>query len=124
MPWDAKAVEAPASTVKTPLASIPDDVATGVEEAFEYVTANPTERIVITFDTEDERDLTRALVRSYCEVRPKGRITASIWAVTANPETGETTTEDGAKPALSMSFRKYVKKSAQKNGNESGNEKK
>jgi hypothetical protein len=108
MPWDMKAVEAPASAVKTALEDIPDDVASGIEEAFEYSTANPLERVVITFPDTDTRDLTRALIRSYAEVRPKGRLTASLWAVTVNADTGETE-KDGV-PALSMRFVPYKKK--------------
>lgn len=108
MPWDMKAVEAPASAVKTAIGDIPEDVTSGVEEAYDYCQANPLERVVITFPDTDTRDLTRALIRSYCEVRPKGRLTASLWAVSVNAETGETE-KDGV-PALSMRFVKYVKK--------------
>lgn len=110
MPWALKAVEAPASAIKTPLEEIPADVAAGVEEAFKYGQDNPTERLVLVCKDEDDRDIQRALIRSYCELRPEGRLTASIWAVTVDPETGETSKEAGSVPALSMFFRVYVKK--------------
>lgn len=116
MAWDMKAVEAPSSAIKIALADIPEDVKIGVEEGYAYCQANPSERVVVTFTGddkstgEDKRDLTRAQVRNYCEQRPDGRITASIWSILADPESGESSTEESAAPGLSMRFTKYVKK--------------
>jgi hypothetical protein len=116
MGWEMKAVEAPSSAIKYTLDQIPQDVKDGVEEAFNYCQSNPTERIVIPFlgtddtNAEDQRDLTRGQVRSYCEQRPAGRLTASIWAVSVDPESGETSGDDNAVPALNMRFVPYVKR--------------
>lgn len=111
MSWNMKAVEAPASAVKVALEDITEDVIKGVEEAFTYCQEHPTERLVVAWTKAEDRDETRVLIRSYCEARPAGRLTASLWNISVDPETGEKSGAEGAIPALSMQFTPYVKKS-------------
>lgn len=110
MAWNMTAVPSAPSTVKYSLDEIPDDVKQGVEEAYAHQQDHPTDRLAVAFETEAERDIARGQVRSYCEARPDGRLTASIWA----PENLAVEDEDGTETELtfplSMAFKVYVKK--------------
>ncbi len=117
MAWNMTPVDAPASSVKTPLADIPDEVRESVEEGFAFCQQSPGKRLVVPFGSDDEAARARVLIRSYCEQRPAGRLTASMWGgwVMYN-ESGEVagfTTQETPKatvPGLSVLLRAYVRK--------------
>lgn len=111
MGFNIVAVDAPASQVKIDFDSIPDDVKEGVEEMFAGL--SPSQRGVVAFQEQEERDLTRAEIRAYCEKRPAGRLTASIWAGYTDAEGKGTFKQkqgEGDLPALSLAFSVYVKR--------------
>jgi len=119
MPWNMTAVNAPSSSVKIPLEKIDPDTKAGVDEAYAYGLENPGQRFIVAFDTANARDTARNEIRSYCEAREDGRLTASIWAgfagvVEGTTKFSQTETEVCKAPALSLSFSEYVKRS--KNG--------
>lgn len=102
-------VDAPASAAKLPLSEIPQDVKTSVDEAYDGLSAG--QRVLVKFATEEETRLARMQIRSYCEGRPAGRLTASIWQGYSDPAVAGSFTQterDGWVPALNMSFSKYV----------------
>src|SRR5215469_7533865 len=121
MPWNMVAVDAGTSE-KLPLESVQDDAKAAVEEAVAFYNEFPEgKRLIIPFDTEEERDKAAVHIRSYCEARPDGRLTASIWhGFTGTKGEGDAAkavwssaaegTKDAKTPALSVKFRAYVKR--------------
>jgi hypothetical protein len=116
-------VKAPASQVVTPLKNIPAEVSESVEEGFAFCQANPLLRLIAAFADEDEVNLNRGYIRSYCQARPAGRLTVSIFngytglvevEVEGLPELVQkfspNQTEACQTPALSLFFKVYVKK--------------
>jgi|SRR5215469_2217479 len=112
MGWNISAIDAPASQVKINFDEIPDDVREGVEEMFTGLSG--TQRGIVVFENEADRDVARAQIRAYCEARKAGRLTASIWAGYTNAEQDSlrsgNKTETYSLPALSLAFTVYVKK--------------
>jgi hypothetical protein len=120
MAWDIIAVQAPASGVKIDPKDIPEDVSMGVDEMFTSLEA--TQRGVVAYETTEARDLARVQIRTYCETRKAGRLTASIWAgytdgkgsfVQKNPD-------EKLLPALSLAFTTYVKREKDTKGESNG----
>jgi hypothetical protein len=116
MAWGMVVQDAPASAVKIPLNEIPADVSESVEEVYNGLAV--TQRAVVPFDSETERDQARVYIRAYCQTRKGGRIKASLWSgfqdeasgkfVAAIPKKGDGT----YKPALSMAFGEYTEADA------------
>jgi hypothetical protein len=122
MPWNMIPVKAPASAVKIPVSLIPDDVQQSIEEAFAYCEQNPAERLTVPFDTAEAAAEAKTQIRSYCEARPAGRLSASIWEGFAgtlengNVKFSPQETEACKTPALSLFLKVYVKKERGSNG--------
>jgi len=127
MAWNMTPIDAPASSIKTPLADIPDEVRESVEEGYAFCQQNPGKRLVVPFETDEEASQARPLIRSYCEQRPAGRLTVSMhrgWALTN--ENGEITgfaaqeTSRAALPGLSVLLRTYVPKAQRRAASANG----
>ena len=127
MAWNMTPIDAPASSIKTPLADIPDEVRESVEEGYAFCQQNPGKRLVVPFETDEEASQARTLIRSYCEQRPAGRLTASVWNGQAViSESGEVTgfaaqeTSRAAVPGLSVLLRTYVPKAQRRAASANG----
>jgi hypothetical protein len=124
MPWNMAPVEAPASAVKTPLDQIPEDVSASVEEAYAFCQENPAMRLIVPFESDEDVAVNRGYIRSYCEARKDGRLTASIWAGYTNEDASvfvQKATEDKNVPALSLFLIKYVRRERTAASNTSSN---
>ena len=113
MAWNMTPVKD--STARLALEEVDKDAAESVEEAFAFITENPESRLIVRFDSPDARDEAALNVKSYCEARPAGKLTASIWYGFASPtedkfSSAKEPTKACTAPALSMSFKVYVKR--------------
>lgn len=121
MAWEMVAVPVKSSE-KIPEDQLSDDAKTGVDEMAAFYADNPEgQRLIIPFNTTDERDSAARHIRTYCEIRPAGRLTASIWhGFTGTKGEGDQVkqlwssapegTADAKTPALSVKVRPYVKR--------------
>lgn len=122
MPWNMTAVKSSAD-VKLTLDDIDADARTAVDEAAVFFAepANVGQRLIIPFDSTDDRDQARVHIRSYCEARPAGRLTASIWAgftgtvgegddAVTRWSSADKSTDVCKTPALSVTVKPYVKR--------------
>jgi len=118
MAWDMTPIETGASE-RLPLESVDEDAKVAVEEAYAYFLATPTgERLIIPFSDPGDREDAARHIRSYCEARPSGRLTASIWiGWTGQNDKGVTvwsSAAEGSKyaktPALSVKITTYLKR--------------
>jgi hypothetical protein len=84
--WQLDPVEETAAAVVTPLEQIGEDVKDAVEATLTYCQKNPGKRLVTPpFATEDSRKKAAIDIRSYCQQRPKGRLTASVQKPNMHP---------------------------------------
>lgn len=121
MPWNMVAVDV-GSSEKVPADSLDADAKTAVDEMAVFFAENPDgHRLVIPFDTVENRDTAARHIRTYCEIREAGRLTASIWhGFTGTKGEGEAAktvwssapegTADAKTPALSVKVKPYEKR--------------
>lgn len=121
MAWNMIAVDAGTSE-KVPVENLMDDAKTAVDEMAAFYVDNPEgKRLIIPFDSVEDRDKAANHIRTYCEVREAGRLTASIWhGFTGTKGEGDKAqpvwssaaegTQYAKTPALSVKVKPYVKR--------------
>ena len=106
--WTLDPVDESPGAITTPLDKIPDDVKDAVEATLKYCEKNPNKRLVTPpFATEDSRKQAAIDIRSYCEQRKAGRLSASIQRPDKHPVTKK------AGLYLSLKVTPYVKRERQ-----------